>query len=167
MTAPYYQLSGGPGTGMFPVSNNPRPLWNRTGATLSRGAIVQLDESKADAASTTMSFGVSGSAFANVITPVTGDPLRVGTFFCYVGSADLVDDAEGLFLDIGTCDCDIEDGAVALVDVLTVQATRELDVNGTRAGQKCIAKALATRASGAALVPCFFNGYGFANIALA
>lgn len=162
----YFQRSG-LGVGVTPETQEHITMWNRTGSTLSRGAIVQIDEAKTQSESTSTSPGVDGTMYGNVIVPVTGDPLRVGTFMCYEGPSTCADNTKGLFTLVGVVDCDIEDGAVALVDVLTVQASLELDVNGTRAGQKAVAKALATRASGGVVVPCFFNGYGFASIALA
>jgi hypothetical protein len=163
----YYQRAGGPGEGLFPEEQRHIPMWNRTGSILSPGHIVQVDEQKADAASTTMTPGAVGSAYANVIVPTAGTALCGGTFMVYEGPGTCADDAKGLFALVGIIDCDIEDGAVALTDVLVPQATLELDRHAALTtltdGQKWIAKPQATRASGGALVSCFFNGYGFAT----
>ena len=161
----YYQRTG-VGPGLTPESQKGIVMFNRTGSTISPGAVLQVDIYKTDADSTTMTPGAAGSAYRNLITPVTLVPLRTAEFMCYEGPGTLANDAEGKFTLVGLVDVDIVDGAVALVDVLAIAASTELAINPTLAGQKIVARAQATRASGGALVPCFFNGYGFVQDAI-
>lgn len=164
----YFEFAGGPGKGVHPAKQRDIPMINRTGGALSKGAVVLIDEAMEDpdGSSTNLTPGADGSGYRHVITPTAGNSLNGGTFMVYQGTeGTLADDAEGLFATLGLFDVDIETGAVDPGDVLVVKAATQLDrytaIASVVNGQKRVAKARASRASGSALVPCFFNGYGF------
>lgn len=133
---------GPAGTGLFPQPS-PCRLINRTGVTLTRGAVVVVDLRLTATEATTFDIGQENSGLANAVAPtandITGDP-RV---FAVLDEDSLADNQEGRFVYDGPVRAIIKQGnataqALEATDVLVVRTDGTLDFD-TASGETIVA----------------------------
>lgn len=126
---------------------------NRTGETLKKGMVVQLDLSQDATESTTIFVGGSADGLANVVACVQADIDDGGPVVVYAGDTDLVDNAKGVFVEYGIAEVAVLDDDETTTDL---ELARALGILVSESAYACQGKAAADH-----------RGYGLSGAAAA
>jgi len=151
--------------GIAPASNFDVWVFNRSGATLAVGDVVQFDMNQSQAETTSVVEGAEASIWANVIDPVataTGVGIGAGSFYA-VALESIADNAEGKVRVRGKCQAYViaASGSVAIGDPLVCAASNNLDlIEAAGEPYHAIALSAATTPTARTLIDVMFDGIG-------
>lgn len=148
-------------TGAFKARSEHGRLWNRTGATLTKGMVVQVDLACSSSEATDNIGEGPTSGLANAILPA--DALS-GRIHAVVTDDSVADNAQANVTFVGEVEAYVirSTGNIALGDVLTVTtAGNTAGEVAAKAGIYAIALSAATAPTTKTLITVLFNGYGF------